>query len=135
MGLEILRADFGAHVSFDPMKGRAIGLAFVVFFLVSGTAEALTISRFTARATSSTVSYKVYYCDGRARVHQHYDFFALDRPSGDFTDDEVFSIGGGCYVTSGHFRNRYLPGLWELQLTMSDSRGALLRRSTRVFLR
>ena len=130
-----MSADLEAGVSFEPMKGRrVIGLAIVAFFLASGTAEALTISRFTAHATSRTVFYKVYYCDGRARVHQHCEFFALDRPSGDFTDDAVFSVGGGCYVTSGHFRNRYLSGLWELKLTMSDSRGALLRRSTRVFL-
>lgn len=119
---------------FRAMTWLAAGLAVAVFLLITGTAEALSISRFTAHATSRTVSYKVHYCDRRGREHQHYEFFALDRPSGHFTGDSTFSIGGGCYVTSGSFPNRYLSGLWELKLTMSDSRGALLHRSTRVFL-
>jgi hypothetical protein len=117
------------------MRWRALGLAVVMLFLISGTAEALTITGFTAHATSARVRYAIHYCDGRGRVHEHLDFFALDRPSGDFSGDAFYRLGvSGCYVTRGHFFNRYLGGLWVLRLSMSDSLGALRQRSRRVFL-
>lgn len=113
---------------------RCVGLTVAMFLAISGSADALSISSFTAHATSSAVSYKIHFCDGAARLHEHFDFFALDRPSGHFNDDASGRVPKGCYVGSGHFANRYLSGLWELKLTMSDSRGALVRRSARVFL-
>ncbi|MGI8715204.1 MAG: hypothetical protein ACR2NR_18885 [Solirubrobacteraceae bacterium] len=116
------------------MKRRTLALTVAAFLGISGTAEALSISRFTARATPTMVHYTIRYCDRGGRVHEHFEFFALDMSSGDFTDDAYARVQGGCYIGSGQFPNRYREGLWELKVTMSDSRGALLRRSTRVYL-
>jgi hypothetical protein len=111
-----------------------VALAATAALGMSGIAEALSISRFRAYATSSAVHYAIHYCDRAARLHEHYEFFALDGPSGDFTDDGYTRVHGGCYVLTGHFPNQYNGGLWELKLTMSDSRGALLHRAAKVYL-
>jgi hypothetical protein len=35
-----------------------------------------------AHATTQSVDYRIDYCDKRARIHEHFEFFALDQPSG-----------------------------------------------------
>jgi hypothetical protein len=104
------------------------------FLAASGTAEALTVSAFTAHATSQKVFYAIHYCDRGARVHEHFDFYELDEQSGHFTDDAYVRVSGGCYIARGQFANRYRSGLWALKVTMSDSRGTLLHRAARVYL-
>jgi hypothetical protein len=58
----------------------------------------------------------------------HLSFFALDRPSARFSGDTSFDVSHArSYVDRDHFPNRYLPGLWELNLILDDSHGTLLR--------
>lgn len=104
------------------------------FFAVEGTAQALSVSNFTATAGSQNVHFKIVYCDAGGRLHLHFNFFSLDAPSGNFTDDVYLRISTGCYTFRNAFTNRYRGGLWALRLTMSDSHGTLLRRTARVYL-
>lgn len=109
-------------------------LTAAAFLVTTGTAEALTVSAFTAHANSRTIFYTIHFCDGGARIHEHFDFHELDEKSGNFTDDAYARVGGGCYKLRGQFVNRYRSGLWALKVTMSDSRGTLLHRTARVYL-
>jgi hypothetical protein len=108
----------------------------VLCLALASVASALTISRFSAYATAANIHWAVTYCEASpSRLHDHLVFFALDRRSGRFTGDGyVTDSRAGCYRLSNYFPNRYLGGLWELDLTLDDSHGVLLRRSARVFI-
>lgn len=116
-----------------------VGIASVaVATMLPATASAaLSVKRLSVRDTGSSIRYGVTVCESApADIHFEFRFFKIDgSSSGRFTDASDDHQSKGCYRYTGAFKDRYATGLWKMNLTITDSRGALRRASARVFVR